>query len=483
MFYGRSEILARFTELWRKKVPSLVVCRGRRRIGKSTLLKQFAVRSGARFLSFEGLAPDEGMTNQDQLDEFTRRLARQTRLPKTKVSDWGDAFELLDSVLDNRETVVLLDEISWMGKYDHRFPAKLKVAWDNLFHEHPRLIGVLCGSVSTWIQKNILGSKGFVGRVSLDVVVPELPPTECLKFWGARAKRTDWREILDVLAVTGGVPRYLEEMDFALPADENIRRTCFTPEGYLFRDFNEIFNDMLSDSNTLKKDIRHALARESLGTSEIAERLDRERNGHMSEALEELKVAGFIDEDGGLNPATGRRARTGRYRIRDNYARFFLRYVLPVSEEIRRGAYRFSSLAALPGWESVMGFQFENLVMNNLPTLLDTLGLGNRSFVSAAAYRNKLMSRGGGCQIDLLLQTSSTAYVVEVKRRREIRGDVVDDVREKVARLPLRRGMSVRTVLVYAGELSPVVPDSDFFDFIIPAPRLFGIDAPVPSRE
>ena len=81
MFYGRSEILARFTELWRKKVPSLVVCRGRRRIGKSTLLKQFAVRSGARFLSFEGLAPDEGMTNQDQLDEFTRRLARQTRLP------------------------------------------------------------------------------------------------------------------------------------------------------------------------------------------------------------------------------------------------------------------------------------------------------------------------------------------------------------------------------------------------------------------
>ena len=78
-----------------------------------------------------------------------------------------------------------------------------------------------------------------MGRVSLDVVVPELPPTECLKFWGARAKRTDWREILDVLAVTGGVPRYLEEMDFALPADENIRRTCFTPEGYLFRDFNE----------------------------------------------------------------------------------------------------------------------------------------------------------------------------------------------------------------------------------------------------
>ena len=476
MFYGRDGILARFAELWRKKIPSLVVCRGRRRIGKSTLVKQFAMRSGARFLSFEGLAPDAGMTNQDQLDEFTRRLSRQTRLPRTKVSDWGDAFELLASVLDGKApTVVLLDEISWMGKYDHRFAAKLKVAWDNLFHERPGLIVFLCGSVSTWIQKNILRSKGFVGRVSLDVVVPELPPAECLKFWGARARRTDWREILDILAVTGGVPRYLEEMDLSLPADENIRRSCFTPEGYLFRDFNEIFNDMLSDSNTLKRDILHVLARESLGISEIAERMGRERNGHMSDALDELAVAGFIEEDGGVNPATGRRSRTGRYRIRDNYTRFFLRHVLPVSEEIRRGAYVFSSLASLPNWESLMGLQFENLVLNNLPTLLQCLGLGGKSFISAAAYRNKLFSRGGGCQIDLLLQTRGAAYVVELKRRREIRSDVVDEVRDKVARLPLRGGMSVRTVLVYAGELSSSVSDSDFFDFLIPVSRLFGV--------
>ena len=480
MFYGREEHLERFAELWRKRVPSLVVCRGRRRVGKSTLVRQFAKRSGARLLCFEGLAPDANMTNQDQLDEFTRRLSRQTRLPKAKVSDWGDAFELLDAVLDDKTpTVLLLDEISWMGKYDHLFPAKLKVAWDNLFHEHPRLIVFLCGSVSTWIQQNILRSRGFVGRVSLDVVVQELPPSECLKFWGARARRTDWREILDILSVTGGIPRYLEEMDFALPADENVRRTCFTSEGYLFRDFNEIFSDILSGTNTLKREVLQTLAHETLGISEVAERLDRERNGHLSDALEELETAGFVEVDGGINPATGRRARTGRYRIRDNYTRFFLRYVLPVSEEIQRGAYRFSSLTALQNWDSLMGLQFENLVLNNLPTLLQCLGLQGKGFVSAAAYRNKRVSRGGGCQIDLLLQTQNIAYVVEVKRRREIRGDVVDEVREKVSRLPLRRGMTVRTVLVYAGELSQSVRENDYFDFIVPAPRLFGVDPEV----
>ena len=476
MFYGREEHLLRFAELWRKKVPSLVVCRGRRRVGKSTLIKQFAARSGARFLGFEGLAPDPNMTNQDQLDEFTRRLARQTKLPSTKVSDWGDAFELLDSTIDNRiPTVLLLDEISWMGKYDHRFPAKLKVAWDNLFHEHPKLIVFLCGSVSSWIQQNILRSKGFVGRVSLDVVVQELPPAECLKFWGSRAKRTSLKEILDMLAVTGGIPRYLEEMDFSLPTDENIRKTCFTPEGYLFRDFNEIFNDIISGANTLKREVLNALSHETLSTSEIAEKLGRERNGHLSDALEELETAGFVETDGGMNPATGRRARTGRYRIRDNYTRFFLRYVLPVSEEIRRGAYRFSSLSSLQNWESLMGLQFENLVLNNLPALLRCLGLAQKGFVSASAYRNKRASRGGGCQIDLLLQTQNTAYVVEIKRRNEIRSDVIDEVKDKIAKLPLRSGMSARTALVYAGELSPAVAESDYFDFIVPVQHLFGM--------
>ena len=303
----------------------------------------------------------------------------------------------------------------------------------------------------------------------------ELPPAECLKFWGARARRTGWTDILDMLAVTGGIPRYLEEMDFSLPTDENIRRTCFTPEGYLFRDFNEIFNDILSGTNTMKREILQALSRESLSTSEVAEKLGRERNGHLSDALEELETAGFLETDGGINPETGRRARTGLYGIRDNYTRFFLRYVLPVSEEIRSGAYMFSSLAALQNWESLMGLQFENLVRNNLPSLIQNIGLQRKGLLSASAYRNKRTSRGGGCQIDLLLQSQSTAYVVEIKRRREIRSDVIDEVKGKVARLPLRSGMSVRTVLVYAGELSPAVENSDYFDFIVPVQRMFGI--------
>ena len=66
--------------------------------------------------------------------------------------------------------------------------------------------------------------------------------------------------------------------------------------------------------------------------------------------------------------------------------------------------------------------------------------------------------------------------MVEIKRRNEIRGDVIDEVKDKIAKLPLRSGMSVRTALVYAGELSPTVAESDYFDFIVPVQHLFGMD-------
>ena len=140
------------------------------------------------------------------------------------VSDEG-LSGLLDKAIDNRRrTVVLLDEISWMGGYDPDFPGYLKTAWDTMFSRHDKLVLVLCGSVNAWIKKNILDSTGFVGRFSRDYVLGELTLAESAKFWKSAADRLAPREIFDVLAITGGIPRYLEEIDPGLSADENIRR-------------------------------------------------------------------------------------------------------------------------------------------------------------------------------------------------------------------------------------------------------------------
>ena len=160
-------------------------------------------------------------------------------------------------------------------------------------------------------------------------------------------------------------------------------------------------------------------------------------------------------------------SRVGRYRLRDNYTRFFLKYVVPHADEIRSGAYRFSKLDLLPGWSVIMGLQFENLVYANMPQILDRLGENRRPFLSAAPYRCKRTSRKGGCQVDLLLQTEKAVYVIEIKRRQEVGEEVVGEVERKLKALPVSGSKAKRAVLVYEGRLDPRVEASDFFDFII----------------
>ena len=77
-----------------------------------------------------------------------------------------------------------------------------------------------------------------------------------------------------------------------------------------------------------------------------------------------------------------------------------------------------------------------------------------------------------GCQIDLLIQTERMALVVEIKRRKRIEHEIIEEVREKVANLDVSRELSVRTALVYDGELSPSVEADRYFDFIVPLAKL-----------
>ena len=110
MFYGRETELNTLDELWEKSVASLVVCRGRRRIGKSTLIGEFARRSKAKLVLFEGVAPKPGVTNATQLERFMRQLSEQFGVAFQKVGSWYDAFARLDALLRRRSrTVVLFD--------------------------------------------------------------------------------------------------------------------------------------------------------------------------------------------------------------------------------------------------------------------------------------------------------------------------------------------------------------------------------------
>lgn len=468
MFIGRDSELNALTLLWRKRVSSFVTCRGRRRIGKSSLIEEFASRSKCRFIEIVGAAKRKGMTNADQLRHFSEQLVRQSNLPAALAPrSWYEAFLCLDSVIDDGErTVVLLDEVSWMGRYDPDFAATLKTVWDTKLKKHDRLILVVCGSVSTWIGENILENSAFAGRLSLNLVLEELPIRDCIKFWGGR-KNLSNRDVLDVLSVTGGVPKYLEEIDASVSADENIRRMCFVPGGSLVDEFDQIFSEVFEESATVKKQMLRALAERAMTATELAQKLGVDRNGHMTRHLKELETAGFVGRDGGLNPETGKAAKIVYFRIRDNYTRFYLHHLEPRREAIQSGSFAFFSLATLAGWQSILGLQFENLVVGHYREFLPKLQECDRLILSAAPYRKRGPS-GQGVQVDLLLQMRGAVYVVEVKRKEHIGLEVEREVADKVKKLVVKGRKSIRKALVYDGEIDPTLAENGYFDALIP---------------
>ncbi|MEM9417322.1 MAG: ATPase, partial [Bacteroidota bacterium] len=127
-FIGRKKELAQLQILHNKQIASLVVVKGRRRIGKSRLITEFASQNKrSKLWSFAGLAPQEGMDAQSQRDHFARQLALLRKVPPFTFQDWSDALQHLALHL-RASDIVLLDEISWMGDKDPSFIPKLK-AW------------------------------------------------------------------------------------------------------------------------------------------------------------------------------------------------------------------------------------------------------------------------------------------------------------------------------------------------------------------
>lgn len=473
-FYGRDELLVDLDSLWGKNSPSLVTCRGRRRIGKSTLISRFAELSNARFIKIEGERPDEDMNNEDELATFAEQLSLYASKDVSVAKNWLQAFKSLDNVLDDRRTVVLLDEVSWLAYFDKRFAATLKIAWDNMFKNHRHLVFVVCGSVSTWIKEKIIDSRSYYGRRSLDIVVPELTLKDCARFWSGRSDRISVRDILDILSITGGVPRYLEEVNPSQSVDDNIRRMAFRPDSTLRRDFDEMFKDVITKRPRMVAMVLEALVDGPMTMSEISGAISVGAGGNVSAALDQLVEAGLVSRDIGMNPETGDEIRERRYRLSDNYVRFYLKCIQPAAKTIDAGTFRYSRLARFEEWNAVKGFAFENLIVNHYGELLPYLHLGESHVYSAAPYR-KNGSKGKGLQIDLLIQTRRSQCVVEIKRKNTIGRGIVDEVAEKIRRLKHAPDSSVRAALVYEGELAETVPADGYFDAIIPFRRLLGM--------
>lgn len=472
-FLGREQESREFHRLLNRTEATLVTCQGRRRIGKSRFIHTCARRAD-HFFSFMGLPPREGISKQTQLDTFSEQLADQSKAPRVPLDSWYTAFRLLDSQLpDKGKTVLLFDEISWLAIGDPDFAGHLKTAWDTLFSHRSRLMVVLCGSVSSWIEKNILNNTGFVGRCNWKFKLEPLPLPICHEFWGRRKARVSTAEKLRILAVTGGVPRYLEEIDPKLSAEQNIENLCFKPSGLLFDEFDQIFHDIFNRKSANYREIVRALVSGPRSVSQLSRSLKRVRGGSLSESLNELAQSGFVRKDVSFDPETAKsRPRAVRFRLSDNYLRFYLKYVEPVRNQIESGLFQRAPLETLTAWDTIMGLQFENLVLGNLPAVSAAAGLRNSATLNAGPFSQNATQRKKGCQIDLMIRTKQSLYVFEIKFRKQIPKNVVGEVQRKVKCLNPPRSLAVRTGLIFEGALHPEIEKSDYFDALIPFEEL-----------
>jgi AAA+ ATPase superfamily predicted ATPase len=469
-FIGREEELAQLRRIARLPKASLVVCRGRRRIGKSTLIEHFA-QEFEHFYEFQGLAPREQIENRHQLQSFARQLAEQHGLPSVQLQSWQEAFALLARLTEGQRALIFLDEISWMASRDADFVGQMKIAWDTRLKRNRKLVLVLCGSVSSWIDRNILNSADFMGRVSLSLDLQELPLDKCSEFFrvlgGGSGARMSALEQARLLCVTGGVPRYLEEIDYGSTAERNIIDLCFSRGGILVDEFDRIFNDIFSSRAPTYRQIVEALADGSRSFLEICARLGVDPSGVFTEYLEDLAAAGFVHRDYAHSPVTGRRGKLSRYRLKDNYLRFYLKYIAPVREKIEAGILGSPEARSFASFDAIMGLQFRNLVLNNLPLALRQLKIAPARVRSASPYFQNETRRQRACQVDLLIDTQYAVYVCEIKFQRKVPVTVVDEVIEKSTRLKIDKARSLRRVLIYMGELASGIAESGAFDELL----------------
>lgn len=468
-FIGRKAEKNRLEGLMKKKTSSLVVIRGRRRIGKSRLAEEFGAKQ--RFISLSGLPPTKNCSAQDQRNEFMGQLSRKYGVPHLRPEDWSDLFWLLANLTQSGRVVILLDEISWMGSKDPNFLGKLKIAWDQQLSKNPQLILILCGSVSSWIEENILSSTGFLGRISLDMVLRELPLQDCRQFWPDRIASY---EILKVLSITGGVPKYLEEILPEESAEKNIQKLCFTPEGLLFREFDQIFSDLFAQRSTQYKEIVKALATGAKDLDTICQELSLEKSGFISQQLHDLEQAGFIQIDPTWDIKANSTSRLKHYRLSDNYVRFYLKYILPRREQIQEGTVGVHTIESLPNWSTTLGLQFENLVLANKSVIFSQLGIEPDTVLHSGPFFQRKTKLRDGCQVDLLIQTRyRTLYLCEIKFSEQPIGlSAATEVQEKIKRLSIPRLYSVRTVLIHVNGTTEALNSSQAFDYVIDLQKL-----------
>ena len=393
---GRKREKDSLTQCLKSKKPEFIAVYGRRRVGKTYLIREFFNRQFSFYST--GLTDEK---TKGQLKAFNESLVTygsdQTDLPK----DWFDAFSRLRKLLEkdtvyrepiNNKRVVFLDELPWMDTARSDFKSALDYFWNSWGSAQEDLLLIVCGSATSWIINNLLAStKGFHNRVTRRIHLAPFSLAECEELLELNDVVMTRNQIIESYMVFGGIPYYLNLLDPRLSLTQNINELCFKESGDLSREYYYLFRSLF-DHPEKHMAIVNALAgkKEGMIRQELSQINEIGGGSVLTKNLCELEECGFIRR----SKCFGKAQNGVLYQLTDPFTLFALKFIE------NRKFDSWNKYVNSPGYNSWRGNSFEIVCLNHIDQLKSALGISGIE-TNEYSWRNREASNGA--QIDLII--------------------------------------------------------------------------------
>ena len=315
MFLGRQNELKRLEMTYNSEKFECVVIHGRRRSGKTALLREFMANKRAVYFSAQETNSTENLEN---LIRSVRLFPHDPAVREQNISTYEEVFGHIHELAQKERVLMVIDDYQFLVAA-HRGISELICEQIDKTLRTCRLMLVICGSSEPVMESETLGyDSPFHG---LRTAQMNLRPFD---FFETKRLYTGFSpfDIAIVYGLTGGVPKYLEQMDPDLSIEDNIRRNFFDPSSFLFEEPANILRREVRDP-TYYNAILRAIAAGQSKNSEIAAAVGLETSA-CTAYLKNLMALGFV---GKYTPMTERAGKKTIYEIEDNMFRFWFRFV------------------------------------------------------------------------------------------------------------------------------------------------------------
>ena len=413
------KILSEFLE---SDKPEFMAIYGRRRIGKTFLIREF-FKNKKSIIFFNTMGSKDGSL-VEQIRHFTKEIGNTfySGAVLKHGKTWDETFDLLTKAINivpkNKKIVLFLDEFPWMATKKSRLLQNLDYYWNQHWSQNKRIKLIICGSSASWIINKIINNKGGLhNRITRQILLEPLDLYATKRFLQTIGVKLNNRQILQIYMVTGGVPYYLESIKKGLSATQIIEQLAFRKKSLLLDEFENLFSSLFSNHEICVEMIRlMSQYRYGIGQEELFREMGKNIKGKLGiTKLKELEDAGFIIS---FKPIFHQR-RGIYYKLIDEYTLFYLRWIEPIKKTLIKkvlpsGYWEKQQDSA--AWASWSGLAFESVCYKHLPQISAALKLSPTAIPSTWRYVPTKGSKEQGAQIDLLFDRADDAITLcEIK--------------------------------------------------------------------